>query len=86
MSKSISVCAPLRAGRIGSCYPPWLDAACKQETKVFREAVQNGLAEHARKFACEQFHATASLYSRNPELLAMLRKPKRYTFGSGLII
>eukprot|EP00983_Pelagomonas_calceolata_P001799 60524-Pelagomonas_calceolata.AAC.1 len=34
MSKNISVCAPLRASRIGSCYPPRFDAVCKQKRKV----------------------------------------------------
>eukprot|EP00983_Pelagomonas_calceolata_P133806 1162000-Pelagomonas_calceolata.AAC.1 len=62
----ISVCAPLRAGRTGSCYSPKSDAACKQKRKVFREAVQSGQAEHACK-----------LYSKNPEFHVMLRQPKR---------
>mmetsp|Transcript_26797 Transcript_26797/g.72348 ORF Transcript_26797/g.72348 Transcript_26797/m.72348 type:complete len:767 (-) Transcript_26797:740-3040(-) len=94
MSKNISVCAPLRASRIGSRYPPWFDAVCKQKRKVFREAVQSGQAEHACKFAHKHFRATARrakraytkhqkaeflgrLYSKNPELHAMLRQPKR---------
>eukprot|EP00983_Pelagomonas_calceolata_P062957 1147529-Pelagomonas_calceolata.AAC.1 len=57
--QQISVCAPLRTGRIGSRYPPWFDAVCKQKRKIFREAVQSGQAEHACKFARKQFRATA---------------------------
>eukprot|EP00983_Pelagomonas_calceolata_P128176 1161485-Pelagomonas_calceolata.AAC.3 len=65
MSKNTIVCAPLRAGRTGSRNPPWFDAVCKQKRKFFREALQSGQAEHACK-----------LYSKNPELHAMLRQPK----------
>eukprot|EP00983_Pelagomonas_calceolata_P015984 506868-Pelagomonas_calceolata.AAC.1 len=46
-SENITVCAPLCAGRVGSHYPAWFDAVCKQRRKVFREAVQSSQAEHA---------------------------------------
>jgi exonuclease III len=59
MSKSVSVCAPWRDGRIGSRYPPWFDAMCKEKMSNFRKAVQTGFAVHACQFARRQFRTTA---------------------------
>eukprot|EP00983_Pelagomonas_calceolata_P035674 1116892-Pelagomonas_calceolata.AAC.1 len=70
MARQVSVCAPLRATQKGAHSPSWFDAACKEEWRALREAVQTGQRVHAFEFVRRRS------YVKDPDVHAMLRQPQ----------
>eukprot|EP00983_Pelagomonas_calceolata_P020112 634919-Pelagomonas_calceolata.AAC.1 len=55
MTGLVSVCGPLHASRRGTHSPPWFDAACREERRMFMEALRTGQPLHAREFVRRRY-------------------------------